>query len=168
VRIECAFETRKTFDYDFAMKSPIRDFYDLRTYRTAYKHAMEIFKLSQKWPSVEDYALTDQIRRSSRSVCSNMAEAWGKRRYTSHFVSKLSDAESEAAETITWIDLARSCGYVTQETHEHLREKYGHIRGGLIKMMSNPDPWCGPSLLREPNPIYNVERSPQDTSDSSP
>lgn len=136
------------------MDDHVEDFDDLRVYRTAFRHSMEIFKLSSEWPKVEQYALTDQIRRSSRSVCSNIAEAWSKRRYTAHFVSKLSDAEGEAAETITWLDFAVSCNYLDTDEHERLRNEYRKIRGGLIKMMQNPDPWCGPSALREPRGDY--------------
>ena len=117
---------------------------------------MDIFERSGEWPKEERYALTDQIRRSSRSVCSNIAEAWSKRRYTAHFISKLSDAEGEAAETITWLDFARSCGYLSEDEHEQLRETYRKIRGGLIKMMKNPDPWCGPSTLSESDVAYDT------------
>ena len=143
-----------------AMSDSVEDFDDLRVYRTAFIHSMKIFDLSGEWPEEERYALTDQIRRSSRSVCSNIAEAWSKRRYTAHFVSKLSDAEGEAAETITWLDFASACDYLSGERHEELREQYKTIRGGLIKMMKNPDPWCGPSSLREPNPEYTSGKRP--------
>jgi four helix bundle protein len=136
------------------MSNHVDDFEDLRVYRTAFKNSMEIFELSGEWPKEERYALTDQIRRSSRAVCSNIAEAWSKRRYTDHFVSKLSDAEGEAAETITWLDFAHSCEYLSADNHDRLRTEYRKIRGGLIKMMKNPDPWCGPSALREPDPEY--------------
>jgi four helix bundle protein len=142
------------------MSDSVEDFDDLRVYRTAFKVSMEIFDRSGEWPKEERYALTDQIRRSSRAVCSNIAEAWSKRRYTAHFVSKLSDAEGEAAETITWLDFASTCDYLSDEHHVDLRERYGAIRGGLIKMMKNPDPWCGPSSLREPNPGYPSGEGP--------
>jgi four helix bundle protein len=141
------------------MSSAVDDFEDLRVYRTAFKHSMHIFDLSGNWPKVERYALTDQIRRSSRAVCSNIAEAWSKRRYPAHFISKLSDAEGEAAETITWLDFARSCEYLPDNQHRELRETYRHIRGGLIKMMKNPDPWCGPSSLKEPTVDYEIDGS---------
>jgi four helix bundle protein len=139
------------------MTDQVNDFYDLRVYRSAYRHAMHIFDLSKQWPKAERYALTDQVRRSSRSVCANIAEAWSKRRYESHFVSKLSDAEGEAAETITWLDFAVSCAYLEENEHASLREAYRKIRGGLIRMMKNPDPWCGPSALREPSTNYGVD-----------
>ena len=139
------------------MSDRVEDFDDLRVYRTAFKHSMEIFELSGEWPKEERYALTDQIRRSSRAVCSNIAEAWSKRRYEAHFISKLSDAEGEAAETITWLDFAQACDYLPKDNHEQLRTEYRKIRGGLIKMMKNPDPWCGPSALRESTPDYTAD-----------
>jgi len=139
------------------MSDQIEDFDDLRVYRSAFRHSMEIFDLSGDWPKEERYALTDQIRRSSRAVCSNIAEAWSKRRYEAHFVNKLSDAEGEAAETITWLDFAHSCEYLSAESHDRLRTEYRKIRGGLVKMMKNPDPWCGPSTLREPDITYDAE-----------
>ena len=84
----------------------INDFKDLRVYQHAFQTAIRIFDLSEGWPTAERYSMTDQIRRSSRSVCANIAEAWFKRRYPKHFISKLSDAGSEAAETLAWIDFA--------------------------------------------------------------
>jgi len=105
--------------------------------------------MSKKWPKEERYALTDQIRRSSRSVCGNVAEAWRKRRYVAHFVSKLSDADAEAAETQVWLDFALRCGYIDADTHAELHKQYELISGGLVKMMADPDPWCGPAALRE-------------------
>lgn len=132
----------------------IDDFEKLRVYRTAYRNAMNIFDHSKQWPKVERYALTDQIRRSSRGVCSNIAEAWSKRRYPNHFISKLSDAEGEAAETLTWLAFACSCGYLSEAEHDDFRTAYRKVRGGLVKMMHNPDQWCGPSTLQEPRVDY--------------
>ena len=137
------------------MSDQVEDVDDLRVDRAAFRHAMTIFDLP-KWPKEERYALTDQIRRSSRAVCSNIAEAWSKRRYEAHFVSKLSDAEGEAAETITWLDFAHACEYLDGNDHDELRTEYRKIRGGLVKMMKNPDPWCGPSVLREPDVAYET------------
>jgi four helix bundle protein len=147
------------------MSDSVDDFYDLRVYRAAYRHAMTIFQHSKTWPKVEQYALTDQIRRASQSVWANIAEAWSKRRYPAHFVSTLSNAEGEAAETITWLDFALSCEYLDADDHSELRDVYGTIRGGLIRMMRNPDSWCGPSALREPEVPYDTEndhRAPPD------
>jgi four helix bundle protein len=91
---------------------------DLEVYGRAFDAAMEIFELSQRFPKHEVYSLTDQMRRSSRSVCANLAEAWRKRRYTATFISKLSDAEAEAAETQVWLHFAVHCGYLDRETGE--------------------------------------------------
>jgi four helix bundle protein len=135
----------------------IDDFEELRVYRTAYRQAMTIFDYPQEWPKEERYALTDQIRRSSRGVCSNIAEAWSKRRYPNHFISKLSDAEREAAETLTSLAFARSCDDLTDTEHDDLRAEYRRIRGGLVKMMRTPDQWCGPSTLREPRVDYETD-----------
>jgi len=85
----------------------------------------------------------DQIRRSSRSVCSNIAEAWRKRRYPASFVSKLSDADTEAAETQVWLDFALRCKYIHEKTHAELYSQYNHICAMLVKMMNDPDSWCG-------------------------
>lgn len=115
------------------MGDQVEDFDDLRVYRTAFRHAMTIFDLSTEWPKEEKYALTDQIRRSSRAVCSNIAEAWSKRRYEAHFVSKLSDAEGEAAETITWLDFAPACGYLSEDDHDELRRSIGRSVGDWSK-----------------------------------
>ena len=95
----------------------------------------------------ERYSLTDQIRRSSRSVCGCIAEAWRKRRYPNHFVSKLTDADGEAAETQNWLGFARACGYVTASQHDDFFNRYERIARGLVRMMSEPDDWCGPSML---------------------
>lgn len=91
------------------------------------------------------YALTDQIRRSSRSVFANVAEAWRKRRYPKHFISKLSDADAEVAETRAWLDAALDHGYINESTHQELDATYDKISGSLVKMMTNPDQWCGPA-----------------------
>src|SRR5574341_470321 len=88
---------------------------DLEVYRKGFDTAMEIFELSKSFPKEETYSLTDQIRRSSRSVCANLAEAWRKRRYEAHFISKLSDTEGEAAETQVWLEFAVKCGYMKRE-----------------------------------------------------
>lgn len=120
-------------------------FRELRIYHTAFEAAMRIFDSSKTWPKEERYALTDQIRRSARSVCANIAEAWRKRRYVSRFISKLSDADSEAAETQTWLDFALRCGYVSQQDHSQLWSDYETISGGLVRMMTQPEKWCGPA-----------------------
>ena len=97
----------------------------LRVYQLAYELAMEIFHLSKSFRIEEKYSLTDQIRRSSRSVAVNIAEGYRKRQYPKMFVSKLADSDGEAAETQSWLDFSLDCGYVNQETHESLHSRYG-------------------------------------------
>ena len=126
------------------MGVPIKSYEELRVYQGAFASAMEIYSLSKNWPSQEKFSLIDQIRRSSRSVCGNIAEAWRKRRYPAHFVSKLSDSDSEAAETEVWLKFALECGYLDKSTHAALRDKYDHIGGMLTNMIDNPSQWCKP------------------------
>ncbi len=138
----------------------VADYKELRVYKQAFESAMEIFELSRKWPSDEKYALTDQIRRSSRSVCTNIAEAWRKRRYEAAFVSKLSDSDGEAAETEVHLDFALRCGYLPSEKHTMLRDHYDHICRQLTKMMDDAASWCGSNCeLRELPPEYVVGSS---------
>jgi len=114
-------------------------FKSLKVYQLAYELAMEIFELSKEFPKEEKYSLTDQIRRSSRSVCSNIAEAYRKRRYPKHFTSKISDADAEASETTVWIDFAFDCKYISEETQKKLlvkNEEVGKMLGG---MANNPE-----------------------------
>jgi four helix bundle protein len=102
---------------------------------------MRIFEMTKGFPKEETYSLTDQMRRSSRSVCSNIAEAWRKRRYEAAFVSKLNDAEAEAAETQTWLQFAVDCRYINSGTGAELHKTYNNIIGKLVRMITNPDPW---------------------------
>jgi len=104
--------------------SLVKHFRELRVYQTAFDAAMDIFELSKQWPKEERYSLTDQIRRSSRSVCEQIAEAWRKRRYCAHFRSKLTDADSEAAETQSWLEFAFKCGYITKPVFDKLDAVY--------------------------------------------
>ena len=115
---------------------------ELDVYNLAFETAMEIFEISKKVPREEQYALTDQIRRSSRSICANLAEAWRKRRYEAVFINKLTDAESEAAETQTWLEFALSCKYINQESFEKMNDKYEHIFAMLITMERKIDSFC--------------------------
>lgn len=119
----------------------IRSHKDLDVYKLAFIAAMEIFELSKKFPIEEKYSLTDQIRRSSRSVCSNLAEAFRKRKYPKSFVAKLSDSEGEAAETQTWLDFAFNCKYIDEPTYKSLFEKYDNILGKLVNMSLHPENW---------------------------
>src|SRR5512141_2996743 len=100
----------------------VADYKQLRVYAQAFDSAMEVFELSRAWPSDEKYSLTDQIRRASRSVCTNIAEAWRKRRYQAAFISKLSDSDGEAAETEVHLDFALRCGNLPSESHARLRD----------------------------------------------
>ncbi len=106
---------------------------------------MEIFELSKSFPKEETYSLTDQIRRSSRSVCANIAEAWRKRRYEAAFIAKLSDAEGEAAETQTWLEFSVKCGYLEKETGRRLFKEYDEIISMVVSMINNSDSWVLPS-----------------------
>jgi len=103
---------------------------------------MQIYVSSKKWPHDEKYSLIDQIRRSSRSVCSNIAEAWRKRKYPAHFVSKLSDSDAEAAETQVWLQFALHCNYIGEDEFISLKAKYDHICAMLTKIMRQPQKWC--------------------------
>ena len=111
---------------------------DLEVYKLAYSLAMDIFEISRTWPSEEKYSLTDQIRRSSRSVCSNIREAYAKRRYEAHFVSKLTDSDGENAETDTWLDFARDSGYLDTDNHTRLSEKCMSVGRMLGSMLRDP------------------------------
>jgi four helix bundle protein len=114
---------------------------ELRVYKKAYELAMEIFRISKGWPIEEKYSLVDQIRRSSRSVCANIRESWSKRRYEAHFISKLTDADGEAAETDTWLDFALDCGYLALEDHKRLTAECEQVGGMLGSMLNNPEPF---------------------------
>lgn len=105
----------------------------------AYELAMEIFHLSKFFPEQEKYSLTSQIRNSSRSVCSNIAEGYRKRRYPKHFTSKMTDADGEASETLVWLDFARDCGYVTTNINKSVTEKYEEVGKMLGSMADNPE-----------------------------
>ena len=114
---------------------------DLEVYQLAYDVAMDIYRLSKSFPAEERYALTSQIRRSSRSVAMNLREAWAKRRYEAHFISKLTDCDGESSETDTSLDFALDCGYIIAEHHTHLvslNQEVGRMLGAMIK---NPTPF---------------------------
>jgi four helix bundle protein len=114
---------------------------DLEVYQKAFDAAMTIFELSKAFPKEETYSMTDQIRRSSRSVCANLAEAWRKRRYEAAFISKLSDAEAEAAETQVWLEFAVKCGYMDREAGKPLYQPYDQVLGTLVGMINHPETW---------------------------
>ena len=119
----------------------IRGHEELAVYQLAFDGAMQIFRLSKRFPVEERYSLTDQMRRSSRSVCANLAEAWRKRRYRAAFIAKLSDSEAEAAATQTWIRFAVQCGYLDETLGAELSKSYDRILGKLVKIIHNPSPW---------------------------
>ena len=119
----------------------IKSHKELIVYQLAFKVSMEIFQISKTFPKEEIYALTSQIRRSSRSVCANLAEAFRKRRYEKVFVSKLSDSEGEAAETQVWLDYSLECGYITETIYQKLFAEYEKIIGMLVNMINRPDKW---------------------------
>jgi len=114
---------------------------ELSVYQRGYELAMEVFKLSKGFPVEERFALTSQIRRSSRSICLNLREAWAKRRYEAHFVSKLTDCDGENSETDTSLDFARDCGYITVQQHAGLTALCEEIGKMLGSMLKNPGPF---------------------------
>lgn len=136
------------------MGERIKTHRDLQVYGRAFDAAMQIFELSKEFPREETYSLTDQIRRSSRSVCANLAEAWRKRRYEKAFISKLSDAESEAAETQVWLEFAVKCGYMPRAAAKPLYQAYDSILGTLVGMITHSETWIipasGQTLHEEP------------------
>lgn len=119
----------------------IRSHKELDVYQLAFKTSMEIFNISKSFPKDELFSLTSQIRRSSRSVSANIAEAFRKRRYEKAFISKLSDIEAEAAESQVWLDYSLECGYISKITHEKLFVEYDNILGKIINMMNHPEKW---------------------------
>jgi four helix bundle protein len=119
----------------------INSYKDLRVYQNAMDAAMKIFQLTKRFPQEEKYSMVDQIRRSSRSVCANIGEAWRKRRYQAAFVAKLSDAESEACETQVWIEFARRCGYFDAATTEECDKLYDQILSQLVRMIDEAEKW---------------------------
>src|SRR3954453_3579909 len=113
---------------------------DLNVYKTAYKLSMDIFELTKRFPAEEKFALVSQIRRSSRSVCLNLREAWAKRRYESHFINKLTDCDAEANETDTALDFAKDCAFISVEEHNQLVAMCAEVRRMLGAMLANPTP----------------------------
>lgn len=122
---------------------------ELAVFKKSFEAAMEIFELSKAFPKEETYSLTDQIRRSSRSVCSNIAEAWRKRRYEAAFISKLNDAEGEAAERQTWLEFSFRCQYLERTIGLRLFKVYDEIISMLLAMGNNPGSWVMPPELRK-------------------
>ncbi len=128
----------------------IRSFRDLVIYQRAFAAAMRVFEITKAFPIEERYSLTDQIRRSSRSVAINIVEAWRKRRYQAAFVSKLSDAETEAAESQAWLEFSVKCGYVPRQVAAEVYREYEAILRGIVGMIMHADEWTIQSRRTQP------------------
>jgi four helix bundle protein len=122
--------------------SNYQGFRDLIVYQKSYKLAMEIFEITKTYPKEEKYLLIDQIRRSSRSIPSNIAEAWVKRKYPKSFVSKLLDSLAEESETEVWIDMSQDCKYIEDQLHNNLLGRYMEVAKMLNSMINTPDKFC--------------------------
>ncbi len=120
----------------------IRSVRELDVYKLAFETAMEIFRISEAFLKEETYSLTDQVRKSSRSVCTNLSEGWRKRKYKAVFINKLSDAAQEAAETQTWLEFALACKYIDEGTFKKLDDRYEHIFAMLFTMEQKADSFC--------------------------
>jgi len=119
-----------------------RGYKDLKVYQLAYRLAMEIFEETKKFPKEERYSLTDQIRKSSRSVPANIAEAWKKRLYPKMFVSKIIDAAGEAGETEVWLDVSKDAGYLSDEKYKYFVSGYNEVNRMLYGMVDKPESFC--------------------------
>lgn len=144
-------------DMGKTMKSTnyVNTFKDLKVYKNAFESAMEIFQMTKAFPAEEKYSLVDQIRRSSRSVCANIAEAWRKRRYEAAFIAKLSDAETEACEIQVWLQFSCACGYIDKEKMSLLEDKYEHMMSQLVLMINESNKW----IIKE-SPVRRNAESP--------
>jgi four helix bundle protein len=118
---------------------------ELEVYTKAFEVAMKVFDASKSFPKEETYSLTDQIRRSSRSVCANLAEAWRKRRYEAAFIAKLSDSESEAAESQVWLQFAVECEYLDRERAASFYQSYDEVLRMIVSMIHHPETWTIPA-----------------------
>ena len=128
----------------------IRHHWELDVYKLSVEVAMEIFRLSKRWPKEEMYSLTDQIRRSSRAVSASIAEGWRRRKYEAVFVNKLNEAEGEAAESQTWLEYAVKCGYLDRKEGSRLFRTYDRIIGKLVKIGNEPEKW----ILAKKRPMH--------------
>ena len=123
------------------MGERIESYKELRVFQKAMNTAMKIFESTKNFPTEEKYSMVDQIRRSSRSVCANLAEAWRKRRYRAAFIAKLSDAESEACETQVWIEFAKRCNYLDETVCTEMDAEYKQVMGQIVKIINTADNW---------------------------
>ena len=133
---------------------PFDTYRDLRVYQGALESCVELFERTKRFPPEERFGLVDQMRRSSRSVCADLAEAWHKRRYQAAFIAKLNDSESKAAETQVWIDIARKCGYFDEQESHQFNDAYDKILGQLVRMAQAPERWtirCPPRSEEKPS-----------------
>ena len=124
------------------MKNRVNSWRELGTYKTAFELQQRIFEVSKSWPREESYSLTDQIRRSSRSIGANIAESWAKRRYPAHFKSKLTDADGELQETLHWLDTAKACGYINADGSAELAELAESAGKQLGAMINQHESFC--------------------------
>ncbi|MBL7179077.1 MAG: four helix bundle protein [Desulfobacterales bacterium] len=132
------------------MGKKVQYHWELEVYQMSVEAAMQIFEISKGFPKEEVYSLTDQIRRSSRSVSSAIAESWRRRKYEKAFVNKLNESESEAAETQVWLEYAVKCEYISRDVGKDLHKAYDNIIGKLVTMGNNPEPWLlKPKLMTE-------------------
>ena len=135
-------EDRKVGDKPRERKKSLRHFRDLEVYQIAFANAMNIYQLTKNFPTDEKYSLVDQIRRSSRSVCSNLAEGWRKRRYPAAFKNKLTDSMQEASETQCWLEFSLSCGYIRKDIFDKLDTEYESVQSMLNVMEKSSDKFC--------------------------
>ncbi len=119
-----------------------RSFRDLEVYQNSLRLVVDVHELCDRLPKKELYVLADQMRRASRSVCSNISEAWRKRRYQAAFVAKLSDSEAEAAEMQSWLDVAKALSYIEPATYSDFDERYEKVIGQLVRVINEADKWC--------------------------
>ena len=131
------------------MKAGKRNVKDLRVYNGAFDAALKIFLMTKRFPAEERFSMVDQMRRSSRSVCANLAEAWRKRRYRAAFIAKLNDVESEASETLVWLEMARSCEYLDEADFESLNTAYDHVIAQIVRMIMTADHWVIPTGTKD-------------------
>ncbi|MFW5793792.1 MAG: four helix bundle protein [Bacteroidota bacterium] len=124
------------------MSEKITSHRELKVYRLSFDLGMELFAITKAFPKEEKYSLTDQIRRSSRSITSNISEAWAKKKYIKSFVYKLTDSLGEEYETENWLEYSKDCKYIDRETYDRMMKEYEEIRKMLISMINNPDKFC--------------------------
>ena len=149
-------EDRKT---NTETRKPIRSYRDLQVYRLAYASAMDIFRATKSMPPEERFSLSDQIRRSSRSVCANISEGWAQRRYEAKFRNRLSDAEGSASETQTWLDFGKDCGYFKSELHKTMSSNYDRISAMLYRLAEHWQTFSqGQSVVGRPSSVFVPQR----------